>query len=110
MTHSPGAGAPAKDPRNPLGGLLRRHRVLAGCVGAALAAALAVTWAFVIPAEAQDADGVRWLALRWGHSACWALLALAAALFAARAPRRAVDVAAWAGLACYVAFLAALAL
>lgn len=77
-------------------------------LGAVGAAGLSVLWLVVVPAQVADATGWRELALRWGHSACWALLALAGATHALRGPRAVVSGAAWAGLAAYVAFLAAM--
>lgn len=76
---------------------------------AVLAAGMSVLWLVVVPEQAGDAQGWRLAALRWGHSACWALLAVAAATHAAGGPRRLVSGAARAGLAAYLAFLAALA-
>lgn len=58
-------------------------------------------------AQAAAAQGwARWV-IRYGHSLCWALLAVAAALWAGRGPRRAVEAFLWAGLACYVVFVLA---
>ncbi|WP_460436755.1 hypothetical protein, partial [Angustibacter speluncae] len=75
---------------------------------AVVAAALAVLWLLVVPEH--DGDGPRAVLLRFGHSACWALVAVGALLHAVRAPARAVGACAWAALACYAAFLAALVL
>jgi hypothetical protein len=88
--------------------LLERRRVAVGATGAVVAVALALLWLVVVPEH--EADGVQGAVLRYGHSACWALVALGAVLHAVRAPARAVGACAWAALACYVAFLAALVL
>lgn len=87
-----------------------RHRRIVGGVGALAAAALAATWLVVVPGEAAEASGVQRWVLEYAHSICWALLALAAAGFAVRAPRILIDGAAYAALASYAAFLLALAL
>lgn len=93
--------------RDPVGLWLARRRAVAGPVAVVLAAALGVVWLVVVPDEAERAAGWREVALRYGHPACWFLLAVAALAWTARAPRRWVEVPAWAALACYAAFLAA---
>lgn len=85
-----------------------RHRTALGLVGAVIAGALAALWLVVVPEH--DGGGLRSGVLRFGHSACWALVAVGALLHAVRAPVRAVGACAWAALACYVAFLLALVL
>jgi len=76
--------------------------------GAALvAAALAVVWWVVVPEEAVGATGWRAVALRWGHSLSWALLAVLAVLMAEGAPRRLRAAVGGAAAASYAAFLAA---
>ncbi len=85
-----------------------RHRIPVGLVSAAVASGLAVTWLVVVPSEATEASGLQRWVLQYAHSICWALLALAAGLFAARGPRRLFDGLAWAGLVSYAAFLLAL--
>lgn len=85
-----------------------RHRTALALVGAVVAGALAVLWLFVVPEH--DGGGLRGAVLRYGHSACWALVAVGALLHAVRGPARAVGACAWAALACYVAFLLALVL
>lgn len=86
---------------------LERHRTAAGLAGALASGALAALWLVVVPDRAAEVGGLQEVAIRYGHSACWALLALAALLYAGRAPRAAVAASAWAGLAAYAAFLAA---
>lgn len=87
--------------------LLEKHRRVVGVAGALGAAALAGLWLVVVPERAAEASGLRELAIRYGHSLCWCLIAIAAAFHAARAPRQWVDVAAWSGLTTYIAFLLA---
>lgn len=87
--------------------LLEKHRRVVGITGALGAAALAGLWLVVVPDRAAEASGMRELTIRYGHSLCWALIAIAAALHTARAPRRSVDVAAWSGLATYAGFVLA---
>lgn len=87
-----------------------RHRRVVGGVGAAAATALAATWLVVVPGEAAEAVGLQRFLLQYAHSICWGLIAIALAGFALRAPRILIDGCAWAALAAYVAFLAALAL
>lgn len=85
-----------------------RHRTPVGLIAAAVATGLAVTWLVVVPDRATEVEGLqRWI-LQFSHSVCWALLALAAVVFAARGPRRLIDGLAWAALASYAAFLLAL--
>ena len=84
-----------------------RHRRVVGVVGAVVATGLAVLWVVVVPARAAEATGVRLALIRWGHPACWALLAVVAALFAADAAPRVRQSLAWAAAGCYAGFLAA---
>ncbi|SDL23233.1 hypothetical protein SAMN04488242_0876 [Tessaracoccus oleiagri] len=88
----------------------RRHRRTLGVLGAVLAAGMAVLWAFVVPERADEATGLRELAIRAGHPVAWALLAVFGVLVAAGASERARSLVAWAALAAYVAFVAALVL
>lgn len=85
--------------------LLEKQRRLVGIAGAVAATALAGLWLVVVPERAAEASGLRELTIRYGHSLCWGLLALAAILHSVRAPRRYVEVVAWSGLTAYVAFL-----
>lgn len=69
---------------------------------------LAVIWLFVQPEAPAGATAAQVFLLRWGHSICWALLALLCVLIAGNSPapvRRVVGVAA--GVA-YAGFLGAL--
>lgn len=88
--------------------LLERHRTLVGSAAAVVCAVLAVVWAVVVPEQAEQASPLRSAAIRLGHPLCWGLLSLAGVLYAARAPRRWVETAAYAGLAAYGAFVLAL--
>lgn len=110
MTDEP-ADDPAPEPdgvrRDPVGQWLARRRAVVGPVAVVLAAALGVVWLVVVPGEAESAAGWREVALRYGHPACWFLLAAAALAWTTRAPRRWVEAPAWTALACYLAFLAA---
>ncbi len=87
---------------------VQRHRTPLAATAAVVAAGLAVLWLLVVPDAAREADGLRWMLLRFGHSLTWGLLALAALALALSAPAPAVRWPAYAALACYVAFLAAL--
>ena len=86
---------------------LEKHRRVVGITGAVGATALAGLWLVVVPERAAEASGLRELPIRYGHCLCWGLLAIAAVLHSARAPRLYVEVAAWSGLAAYVGFLLA---
>jgi hypothetical protein len=90
--------------------LLERRRTVLALVGAVVAAALAALWLVVVPERVAEVDGLQRAVLRYGHSACWALVALAAVLHGVRAPRRAVAASAYGALGCYAAFLAAVVL
>ncbi|MEW1918619.1 hypothetical protein [Pseudarthrobacter oxydans] len=59
-----------------------------------------------MPDKAAQTSGVQELAIRWGHPACWALLAVVGVLVALDAPKRTRDGVAIAAAACYAAFLA----
>lgn len=77
-------------------------------VGAMVATGLTVVWLFVVPEQADQTHGLQAAAIRWGHPATWALLALFGALVALDAPKPIRDTVAWASLACYAAFWAGL--
>ncbi len=85
-----------------------KHRLPLGLAAALGCLAVAGIWLRVVPAEADDAEGVVAFILRYGHSIVWMLFAATAVLVAWRAPRRWWHVtAAGAGLT-YGAFVAAL--
>ena len=79
-----------------------------GLAAIAIALGLAALWLVVVPEKAETSTGLASWLLRFGHSLCWLLLAATAALWMARAPRRAIDLTAWAALAAYGGFLLAL--
>lgn len=84
-----------------------RHRVTVGLGAAVVALGMAALWIVVVPAKASTTAGLQSLAIRWGHPACWGLLALTGILFAAGVDRRLVSATGWAALACYASFLVA---
>ncbi|MEW1982973.1 hypothetical protein [Pseudarthrobacter oxydans] len=67
---------------------------------------MAVVWTVIVPDKAAQTSGVQELAIRWGHPASWALLAVVGVLVALDAPKRARDGIAITAAACYAAFLA----
>ena len=85
-----------------------RRRTL-GLVGAAVAAVLAVVWLVVVPEKADEASGLQAALIRYGHPACWALLAGAGVAYAAGRPHTS-RVLGYAALACYAAFVLAFVL
>lgn len=87
---------------------IERHRRPLGLAAIAIALGLAVLWLVVVPEQSETSTGLAGWLLRFGHSLCWLLLAATAALWTARAPRRAIDLTAWAALAAYAGFLLAL--
>lgn len=87
--------------------LVERHRRPVGLAAAAGCLVLAAVWLVVVPEKAVVSTGVQELALRYGHSACWAFLAGAATLYAFRAPRRATATVAGLAFAAYAVFFAA---
>lgn len=97
-------------PRSSLDLLVQRHRGAVGGAASLCAAALAVTWLVVVPEKAGQVGPVQSWLLQYAHSLCWALLALGAGGWAARAPHMSTRWAARGALAAYVAFLTALAL
>jgi len=84
------------------------HRVPLGIAGSVVSLGIAVIYLVVVPEEATRAEGVVELVLRFGHSLCWLLLAIAGAAWAARAPRPLVVWSARGALAAYLAFLVTL--
>ena len=86
----------------------RRRRIL-GLVGAAVASLLAVVWLVVVPEKADETSGLQAALIRYGHPACWALLAGAGAAYAAGRPHTS-RLLGYAALACYAAFVLAFVL
>ncbi len=84
-----------------------RHRTPLAVGGLVVSLGLAALWLVVVPERAESTSGAQSWLIRYGHSICWVLLATTAALVLARAPKRAIDLTAWAALAAYVAFLGA---
>ena len=84
-----------------------RHRTALAAGGLVVSVGLALLWLFVVPERAESTSGLQQWLIRFGHSICWALLAVTAGLVLLKAPKRAVDVTAWAALAAYVGFLGA---
>lgn len=87
-----------------------RHRAVVGFGGAVAAAGMAAAWLVVVPAKADQTNGLQELAIRWGHPLCWAFLALAGVLFAAGVPKRIIDGVLFAAAGCYAAFVAGMVL
>lgn len=85
----------------------RRHRRRIGLLGAAGALALTAVWLVVVPDKADDVGGLQAALIRWGHPACWLLLAVVGLLVAVDGPARARTACAYAALGCYAAFLVA---
>ena len=86
----------------------RRQRTL-GLVGALVAGALTVVWLVVVPEKPDASSGVQAALVRYGHSACWALLAGAGLAYAAGRAHTS-RVLGYAALACYAAFVLAFVL
>jgi hypothetical protein len=99
------SGAPTAEAGS---GPTRRHRTL-GLVGAAVAAVLTVVWLVVVPEKAEEASGVQAALIRYGHPACWALLAGAGVAYAAGRPHTS-RILGYAALVCYAAFILAFVL
>ena len=87
---------------------IERHRALIGSVVAIAAIGLAVLWLVVVPGKATTTTGIQALTIRYAHSLCWALLAVAASTYAVRAPARTTRTLTWWALGAYAAFLLAL--
>lgn len=88
--------------------IIYERRKSIGVVAALVASIIAVVYYTYIPAEAGEVGGIRSVALTYGHTVCWALLAIAAALWAGRAPRLAINILLMCALIIYVLFLLAL--
>lgn len=80
-----------------------------GLVGALVAGALTVVWLVVVPEKADQTSGVQAAVIRYGHPACWALLAGAGLAYAAGRPHTS-RLLGYAALACYAAFVLAFVL
>lgn len=87
--------------------VIDRYRTPLAVGGLVVSLALTVLWLFVVPDRSASTEGLQQWMIRFGHSLCWGLLALTALLVLLRAPKRAIDAAAWAALAVYAGFLAA---
>lgn len=96
------------DPDGPPQAASRQRRL--GFAGAVVAAAMTGLWLLVVPDKAVSTAGLQSLAIRFGHPAAWALLAAFGLSVATGGSRAVRDGLAWAALACYGAFLAALLL
>lgn len=71
---------------------------------------MAGVWIAIVPDKVAETSGLQELAIRWGHPACWALLAVVGVLVALDAPKQIRDGIGIAAAACYAAFLAAMLL
>lgn len=87
-----------------------RHRRPLGLTLAAAAAGMTGLWLVVVPAKAEQTSGLQEFAIRCGHPACWALLAVVGVLVALDAPKRVRDGAGIAAAICYAAFIAGMVL
>lgn len=84
------------------------HRRRLGGAAAVAAVALAVLWGFVVPEKVDTVSGMSRVAIRWGHSLCWALVSLAALSYALDRGTRWRTLLLWGAAACYVGFMVAL--
>ncbi len=64
------------------------HRAISGTVGCIVALGVAGAYVVAVPEEAAAAPVYAQLILRYGHSLCWVLLAIASGLFATRGPAK----------------------
>lgn len=86
------------------------HRRPLALTWAAAAAGMTGLWLVVVPAKAEQTRGLQEFAIRWGHPACWALLAVVGVMVAVDAPKRVRDGAGIAAAICYTAFIAGMML
>lgn len=99
----------ADEPGRPAAvGWVQTNARVVGAVASVGCVVLAVVWLRVVPAEVDAASGARAWLLRYGHSAVWALLAVAAAFVAGGAPARVASRIGTVALAVYAAFVLAL--
>ena len=99
----PSSRQPPQRPTDP-----RRRRRLA-LAAAAVALVLTAVWLVVVPGKAEETTGAQAALIRYGHPACWVLLAAAAVAYAAGRPDTSRTLG-YAALACYAAFLLAVLL
>lgn len=84
---------------------IARHQHAFAILGIIAALAIAAVYLFVVPSEAANVTGAAWLVLRYGHSACWVLLALAAGLWLVGVSKKIVTWVSYGALACYALFI-----
>lgn len=105
------AGCPAGTaPPSSLKTLVARHRRPVGGAATVVATASSLTWIIVVPEKADDAGLIQAWLLQYGHSTCWAFLAIAAGGWDVHAPRPVTASSARVALVAFILFLLALAL
>ncbi len=58
-----------------------KYRYYLNCTGIVFAMIIAVMYLFIVPSEAEKASGFSLYVLRYAHSLCWVLIAVACMLF-----------------------------
>lgn len=87
---------------------LHSHRVLFGLVGFVVAIGIATAYLFILPEEASKVDGIVGFILRYTHSICWAVLALASGAWALSLPKKIVTFFVYIALGMYIIFITSL--
>lgn len=89
----------------PLQLFISKHRRFIGIGAFLLSATIALMYVFVVPEQAQQSSGLVKGVLLYGHSLCWAFIAIATILWVYAPASRWGKRFAYLGLAVYVTFM-----
>ena len=84
---------------------LTKHHKILGVLGAIAALSIAVIYFYAIPEAAATASTLPKLILTYGHSLCWALIAIASLLWATTKQRKYISLFGYSALVVYGVFL-----
>lgn len=84
------------------------HRLLFGMIGLIVASGIATMYVFIVPDEVLKTEGIIQFILRYAHSVCWVLLAVASGLWAMAQPKKIVNFVMYAALVMYIFFIVSL--
>ena len=89
---------------------LIRHRKVVALIGVVVALCVAGLYLVYVPEEVAQVDVFRAAILRFGHSLCWVLLAIAGVLWGLQRGARAIAPLLYAALTVYAVFMVTLVL